>query len=99
MGLLEGKVAVVTGGGRGIGRGVARGLVREGAAVVIAEIDAKHGEQTTSELRAIVAAIGDGDGGKAARLAVQHVQNAADAALTRLAGQNPRDTDRASSVA
>ncbi|MDB5425184.1 MAG: family oxidoreductase [Phenylobacterium sp.] len=39
MGMLDGKVALITGGGAGIGRGVARRFVREGAAVVIAEFD------------------------------------------------------------
>jgi 3-oxoacyl-[acyl-carrier protein] reductase len=33
---LQGKVAVITGGGRGIGRAVALGLAREGARVVVA---------------------------------------------------------------
>ncbi len=33
--MLAGRVAVVTGAGRGIGRGVARGLAAEGAAVVV----------------------------------------------------------------
>ena len=35
---LEGKVAIVTGAGRGLGRGIARKLTQEGAKVVIADV-------------------------------------------------------------
>jgi NAD(P)-dependent dehydrogenase (short-subunit alcohol dehydrogenase family) len=55
VGLLDGKVAVITGAGRGVGRGIARGLVREGASVVIAEISAEHGERTAAEIRRDIA--------------------------------------------
>ena len=52
MGGLDGKVALVTGGSRGIGRGIARGLAREGASVVIAARSAGALEETAAELRA-----------------------------------------------
>src|SRR2546430_464386 len=38
VGHLDGKVAIVTGGGRGIGRAYSLGLVREGAAVAVADL-------------------------------------------------------------
>jgi 3-oxoacyl-[acyl-carrier protein] reductase len=50
MGLLEGKVALITGGGAGIGRGAARRFVREGAAVVVAEINPQLCDQIAREL-------------------------------------------------
>lgn len=51
MGLLTDKVAVITGAGGGIGRGVARCFAREGAAVLIAEIDEVSGLQVERELQ------------------------------------------------
>jgi NAD(P)-dependent dehydrogenase (short-subunit alcohol dehydrogenase family) len=50
MGQLEGRVAIVTGGGQGIGRGIARRFAREGARVVVAERDRASGETTAAEL-------------------------------------------------
>ena len=46
MGLLDGNVAVVTGGGGGIGRGIVERFVAEGASVVFAEIDADRARAT-----------------------------------------------------
>jgi len=46
MGRLSGKVALITGAGTGIGRASAQAMAREGAAVVIAELNAAAGEQT-----------------------------------------------------
>jgi NAD(P)-dependent dehydrogenase (short-subunit alcohol dehydrogenase family) len=51
MGLLDGKVALITGGGAGIGRGVARRFVREGASVVIAEYNDEYAAQIERELK------------------------------------------------
>jgi len=52
-GKLDGKTAIVSGGGQGIGRGVAVALAREGAAVVIAEIDPDTCLRTVEEIKAI----------------------------------------------
>ncbi|CAG9166004.1 SDR family NAD(P)-dependent oxidoreductase [Cupriavidus pinatubonensis] len=53
MGLLNERVAVITGAGGGIGRGVAHAFAREGAAVVIAEINEESGRQVEQELHGL----------------------------------------------
>lgn len=57
MAYLEGKAIVVTGAGRGIGRTYAHLASREGASVVVNDIDADVAEAVTEEIRR--------DGGKA----------------------------------
>jgi 3-oxoacyl-[acyl-carrier protein] reductase len=49
---LEGRVAIVTGGGHGIGKAYASRLASEGAKIVIAEIDEKAARAVAEELNA-----------------------------------------------
>ncbi|SNS42876.1 NAD(P)-dependent dehydrogenase, short-chain alcohol dehydrogenase family [Sphingomonas laterariae] len=51
QGRLQGRTALITGGGEGIGRGMARRMAAEGAAVVIADFQAELGERTAQALR------------------------------------------------
>ena len=57
MGKLDGKVAIVTGGNRGIGAAVGRAFAREGCAVVLAARDARKLAETAAALEATGAAV------------------------------------------
>jgi 3-oxoacyl-[acyl-carrier protein] reductase len=52
MGVLDGRGAVVTGAGRGIGRGHAIALAKEGAGVVVNDIDAAEAQKVVDEISA-----------------------------------------------
>ena len=51
-GRLEGKVALVTGGGSGIGRASALTFAREGAKVVVADLNVEMGAETVEKIEA-----------------------------------------------
>lgn len=50
MGRLEGKVAIVTGGGSGFGEAIAHGFVSEGARVLVADIAVENGQRVVDEI-------------------------------------------------
>ena len=57
MGVLDGKVAIVTGSNRGIGRGIARGFARAGASLALAARDAALLDDAAEEFRGLGAQV------------------------------------------
>ena len=83
--LLEGKVALVTGGGRGLGRAIALGLAQAGAKVVVNDLGASLdgtvcGEQPALEVVRVIESAGGQalvDGGSVADWNAAHQMVAA----------------------
>lgn len=77
MGDLEGRVGLVTGGGRGLGQACCELIAREGGRVVVADIDEKLGNETVQLIRE--------RGGEAAFCRVDVADSASVQAMVRFA--------------
>ena len=51
-GSLDGKTALVTGGGSGIGRAASLAYANDGARVVVVEVNVEGGEETIQQIKA-----------------------------------------------
>lgn len=76
---LSGKVAHVTGGGKGIGRGIAQALAMAGAKVMVSDINLESAETTAAEIDGAAMALNVAD-----REAVDTAMNDTVAALGSL---------------
>ena len=68
---LDGKTAIVTGGGSGFGAGIARKFAAEGARLVVADINLDAAQAVAGELGCDAVQVDVGDGESMARLAAE----------------------------
>ncbi len=78
MGLLDGQVAVVTGGGSGIGRATCRRMAAEGARVAVLDLDGESADTVAREVGGPAYAVDVGD--------PDALRGAVDAAASELGG-------------
>jgi len=53
MGFLDNKVALVTGAGSGIGLAIAESYAKEGAKVIVSDINEEHGKQAVEKIKSV----------------------------------------------
>ncbi|HEY6473066.1 MAG TPA: SDR family oxidoreductase [Acidimicrobiales bacterium] len=78
MGLLDGRTAVVTGGGSGIGRATCRRMAEEGARVAVVDLDGESAEAVAKEIDGLPFGVDVGE--------PEAVRSAVDEATSRLGG-------------
>ncbi len=78
--MLDGKICIVTGGGRGIGKATALLFAKEGGKVAVSELDAEPANETVAEIKKMggqaIAVVGDITAPGAADKLVQETVNA-----------------------
>ncbi|UCD56717.1 MAG: SDR family oxidoreductase [Candidatus Hydrogenedentota bacterium] len=85
MGLLDGKVAIITGAGRGIGAAAAKLFAGQGASVVVSDLDKGPAEEVVNEIK--------GAGGKAVAVAGNVMEQSTNEQLIKAALDNFKGLD------